>query len=102
MPKREVRVPRGTLGIFPDVDSAVVAARKSYEVWERTSLEVREKAVAAMREATLRNVRELAQYAVEETGLGRFEDKIKKNTLCATKTPGPEILRPIAYSGDHG
>src|SRR6185369_13819772 len=51
---------------------------------------------------TLAHVKELAQYAHEETGLGRFDDKIKKNTLVATKTPGPEILRPIAYSGDHG
>ena len=47
-------------------------------------------------------MRELAEYAVDETGLGRVEDKIKKNTLVATKTPGIEILRPITYSGDDG
>jgi acyl-CoA reductase-like NAD-dependent aldehyde dehydrogenase len=102
MKPREVRVPRAKEGIYPDVDSAVKAARRAFEVWERTPLEVRDKVVAAMRETTLRHVRELSQYAVEETGLGRVEDKIKKNTLCATKTPGPEILRPIAYTGDHG
>jgi acyl-CoA reductase-like NAD-dependent aldehyde dehydrogenase len=102
MPKREVRIPRATLGVYPDVDSAVKAGRKAYEQHERNSLETRDKVVAAMREVTLKHVRELAQYAVEETGLGRVEDKIKKNTLCATKTPGTEILRPIAYSGDRG
>src|SRR5262249_44591764 len=84
------------------VDSAVKAARKAFEAFESTSLETRERIVAAMRKTTLDHVRELAQYANEETGLGRVDDKIKKNTLCATKSPGPEILRPIAYSGDHG
>ena len=102
MPKREVRVPRGKNGIYQDVDSAVKAARKAFEQHERAPLEVREKIVAAMREVTLRHVKELAQHAHDETGLGRVEDKIRKNTLCATKTPGCEILRPISFSGDNG
>src|SRR5207245_2161995 len=83
-------------------DSAVKAARKAFEQHERSSLELRDKIVGAMREVTLRHVKELAQHAHDETGLGRVEDKVKKNTLCATKTPGVEILRPIASSGDHG
>jgi aldehyde dehydrogenase len=102
-PKRSGgRIPQARLGIFPDVDSAAKAARKAFEEFERSSLETRYRVVAAMRAVTLKHVRELAQYAVEETGLGRVEDKIVKNTLCAEKTPGPEILRPISYSGDHG
>src|SRR5579883_768630 len=100
--KSEPRIPRATNGIYPDVDSAVKAARKAFEQHERGSLDLRAKIVDAMRACTLKHVRELSQFAVEETGLGRVDDKIKKNTLCATKTPGPEILRPIAYSGDHG
>ena len=96
------RIPAGRLGLFPDVDSAAKAARKAFEEFERSSMETRHKVVAAMRAVTLKHVKELAQYAVEETGLGRVEDKITKNTLCAEKTPGPEILRPISYSGDHG
>jgi acyl-CoA reductase-like NAD-dependent aldehyde dehydrogenase len=58
--------------------------------------------VAAMRATTLKHCKELAEYAHAETGLGRVDDKIKKNTLVATKTPGTEILRPITYSGDNG
>jgi acyl-CoA reductase-like NAD-dependent aldehyde dehydrogenase len=96
------RIPAARLGIFPDVDSAAKAARKAFEEFEQGSLETRYKVIAAMRAITLKHVRELSQYAVEETGLGRFEDKIVKNTLCAEKTPGPEILRPTAFSGDHG
>jgi acyl-CoA reductase-like NAD-dependent aldehyde dehydrogenase len=47
-------------------------------------------------------VRQLAEFAVEETTFGRVEDKVNKNLLVAEKTPGLEILRPIAYTGDDG
>jgi acyl-CoA reductase-like NAD-dependent aldehyde dehydrogenase len=56
----------------------------------------------AMREVTMRHVRELSSYAHQETGLGRVEDKIRKNTLATEKTPGPERLEPIAFTGDRG
>ena len=58
--------------------------------------------VAGMRKAVLSNNDALSRYAVEETGLGRYEDKLAKNQLVAEKTPGTEILRPIAYTGDDG
>jgi acyl-CoA reductase-like NAD-dependent aldehyde dehydrogenase len=45
---------------------------------------------------------EISRLAVEETGLGRAADKVQKNLLVTNKTPGPEILRPEAWSGDHG
>jgi len=99
---KEARIPRAQHGLFPDIDTAVAAARKAFEQFESTPLSTRERIVAAMRKATLDNLRPLAEYAVAETGLGRVEDKLKKNELCATKTPGPEILRPIAFTGDHG
>src|SRR5438046_166021 len=72
------------------------------KVTKERPLEQRGRIVAAVREATLKHVRERAQFAVDATGLGRVDDKIKKNTLCAVKTPGVEILRPVAWSGDHG
>jgi acyl-CoA reductase-like NAD-dependent aldehyde dehydrogenase len=100
--RREVDVPRGRRGVFPDVDAAVRAARRAYEQNEASSLEARTRWVAAMREIARKHVGELARYAVEETGYGRVEDKIKKNLLCIEKTPGPELLRPVAFSGDHG
>src|SRR5436190_10248815 len=58
--------------------------------------------VEAMRKAVLANNEALSQYAVDETGLGRYEDKLSKNRLVAEKTPGPEILQTVAYTGDHG
>jgi acyl-CoA reductase-like NAD-dependent aldehyde dehydrogenase len=89
-------------GVFDDMDSAVAAAHKAYEVWGGTSVETRLKVVAAMRAETTKHVAELAQMAVTETKLGNVKDKIVKNQLCANKTPGPEILRPAAFSGDYG
>ena len=43
-----------------------------------------------MRETARKLAPALAKYAVEETGYGRFEDKLKKNLLCVDKTPGTE------------
>ncbi|GMW03709.1 MAG: hypothetical protein AMXMBFR84_48430 [Candidatus Hydrogenedentota bacterium] len=66
------------------------------------SLDIRYRIVDAMREAAKANVKELAVAAYKETGMGRAEDKIRKNLLVAVKTPGPEILEPRARTGDHG
>lgn len=96
------RIPRGTMGIYDDPDSAVQAARRGFQANERLPVAMRYKMVEAMRKVTKAHLRELAEYAVEESGLGRVEDKLVKNTLVADKTPGPEILRPVAYTGDDG
>jgi acyl-CoA reductase-like NAD-dependent aldehyde dehydrogenase len=98
----DVNIPRGTLGLFPDMDSAVGAARKAFDIYQNVPVGTREKMVAAMRKVALDNLRAISEYAVAETGYGRVSDKLKKNTLVATKTPGPEILRPIAFTGDYG
>ena len=95
-------IPRGTLGVYADADAAVKAARKGFEANERLPVQVRAKMIAAMRAVTLANNELLSRYAVEETGLGRYADKLNKNRLVAEKTPGVEILRPQAYTGDDG
>ncbi len=102
LPKPKSSIPRGTNGVYADADAAAKAARRAYEQNEKTSIAIRSKMVAAMRAAVLANNEDLSRYAVEETGLGRYEDKLAKNRLVAEKTPGCEILRPIAYTGDDG
>ncbi|MFZ5469448.1 MAG: aldehyde dehydrogenase family protein [Myxococcota bacterium] len=93
---------RGRNGVFDDLDSATSAATAAQEVWDKTPLETRDRVIEAMRETTRRHAEELARLAVEETKLGNVKDKIQKNLLCANKTPGTEILKPVAFSGDHG
>ncbi len=84
------------------MDDAVQAAWTSQRELIDGSLELRRKIVRAMRAAALENARLLAELAVEETGLGRVEDKVQKNILVAERTPGTEDLRPVAFTGDHG
>lgn len=89
-------------GIFDDMDSAVAAAQRAQEQWMRLPVEGREKVIEAMRQCTRDHVNELSSMAVAETKLGNVADKVKKNLLCANKTPGLEILRAQAVTGDYG
>lgn len=84
------------------VDQSVTHARNAFLQMEQRSLDLRFAIVAAMREAARAHVKELSVMAVEETGLGRAEDKVRKNLLVTVKTPGPEMLEARAKSGDHG
>ena len=99
---KKSNIPRGTNGVYGDADSAAKAARRAFEQNEKTPVATKVAMVAAMRKAVLANNEALSQYAVDETGLGRYEDKLAKNRLVAEKTPGPEILQTVAYTGDHG
>ncbi len=65
-------------------------------------LEGRHAIVEAMRAAMFREGERLAYMAWEETGIGRAEDKVVKNQLVTTKTPGPEDLEPHVVTGDDG
>ncbi len=89
-------------GAFPDVDAAVAAATEAFHQFQATTLEGRERVIAGIRQSMLTHAERLARAAQAETGLGRWEDKRVKNELVARKTPGPEVLRAEATSGDHG
>ena len=88
--------------VFDTVDEAAAAARAAFLDLNETPLETRNAMIAAVRRVVAESAEDLAQLAVRETGLGRVEDKIKKNHLVGSKTPGTEILTPSAGSGDHG
>ncbi len=92
----------GQDGIFADMDSAIAASETAFRALDALSLEVRARVVEAMREAVRSNAETLAQSAVQETRMGRVEDKVKKNLLVADKTPGIEDLKPLAWTGDRG
>lgn len=89
-------------GVFPTLDEAVRAARRAFDAFAGFPLQKREAMVARIRRELLPQVPLLARMAHEETGLGRVGDKERKNQLAIEKTPGPEILRPVAQSGDDG
>jgi len=94
--------PASPLGVHPDLDSAIRAAQEAFAAYDQVPLSTRHAIVAAIRETLAANYRVLSEVAVEETGLGRVEDKILKNRLVTEKTPGPEDLEPLTWTGDHG
>ncbi len=96
------RFPMGKNGLFDDIDRAIEAAFDAQQRLARAGLEVRERAIAAIRRMVNEHAEAFAMRAVEETGMGRVADKITKNKIAANNTPGTEILRPVAFSGDNG
>jgi aldehyde dehydrogenase len=89
-------------GIFTSIGEAVAAAGRAFRAYEAAGLEGRGRIIAAVRAAMLEHAERLAGMAQAETGLGRAADKVAKNRLVTTKTPGPEDLEPEAVTGDHG
>lgn len=91
-----------TYGCFNNIEEAIHAAGKALLEYKTIPIEQRKKIIAAIREICTENVEQIARLAVEDTGLGRYEDKLKKNELAINKTPGIEDLEPITFTGDNG
>ena len=92
----------GELGVFESIDEAVRAAAAAFCQFSEIGLEKRNVIIAAIRNAMREHGDALAREAYEETGLGRYQDKILKNQLVTEKTPGTEDLQPHAVTGDDG
>lgn len=90
------------MGVFDDMDRAVDAAHVAFAQYTGGTLELRNRVIEAIRSCGRRETETISRMAVEETGLGRYDHKLKKNSLVIEKSPGTEILRPIARSGDRG
>ena len=87
----------GEDGIFELVEDAIEAASKAQKEWvHRYKLKDRKRIIEAIR------VTSRAHVVHEETGMGRYEDKITKHMAVIDKTPGVECLVTDAISGDEG
>lgn len=84
------------------VDEAVASAKSAQKILSGMTLDQRDKLIYSMRRAGMDNVRYLSELAHKETGYGRLEDKVIKNTLALEKTPGIEDLSVTAMTGDYG
>lgn len=98
----DVQVPAGKDGVFQRVDDAVEAAGRAYKAWRAMDNARKADCIQAMRHVSLKHAQEMADFAHAETGLGRPEDKVRKNILQAKKTPGMEDLDSRVVTGDHG
>ena len=103
-PRVPVELPETSLGegLYATIDEAVQAAERAYQRYTMLGTAIRTTVISSIRASMLANAEHLAKLAHEETGLGRTEDKIRKNILVATRTPGPEDLEPLIETGDAG
>ncbi len=91
-----------TNGVFEDINSAIAASIEAQKAWMQTSREVKEKVIAALRQAMHQHAEEFARRALQETGMGRLQDKIFKHHNVADVTPGLEDLETRSWTGDKG
>jgi acyl-CoA reductase-like NAD-dependent aldehyde dehydrogenase len=70
---------KDTTAASQEIDTLCAKALKALEVYKTFSQEQVDKITKAMCEAGVANERSLAEFAVEETGIGKVEDKVIKN-----------------------
>ncbi len=92
----------GVDGVFSDINDAVAAAKVAQEEFMLISLKQRAEIIASIRARCTRNIEKFSRMAVEESGLGRYSDKLLKNRLAIEKTPGLEIITAETFTGDDG
>lgn len=89
-------------GIFSKVDSSVAAAIRAQKALVAMTLEQRGKIIEAIRKLSRDYAEDFSRRTLDETGMGRLEDKIQKHRVAADATPGIEDLEANSWTGDHG
>jgi acyl-CoA reductase-like NAD-dependent aldehyde dehydrogenase len=96
-------MPAGGLeGVYPDIDAAIAAAATAQKRLVDLPMERRAALISAMRQAATESAPVISRAAWQESGMGRYEDKLEKNLLVAERTPGTEALQAQAWTGDRG
>jgi len=91
------------LGVFKEVEVAISKAMCAQKALTLSyTKDDRERLINSIRKAALENKEILAKMILEETKMGRYEDKVLKHELAAKYTPGTEDLTTTAWSGDQG
>ena len=93
---------RKLIGIYDDMNEAIIAAAAGYKAVRAMSVEQREKIITEIRRLTREEAHIMAEIGVAETGMGRVDHKTAKHMLVANKTPGTEDIVSNAKTGDNG
>lgn len=89
-------------GVFKELEDAMSATSQAQAELAKLSIAKREELIQAMRKAGIDNAVPMARLAVEETRLGRVDDKVTKNINASKQTAGTEDIQPITFAGDEG
>src|SRR5699024_8946720 len=90
-------------GIFEDIEHAIDAAyHAQIDLIKNYQLKDRERMISSIRESVLAEKETLARLVLDETKIGKYEDKLAKLELTIQKTPGTEDLKTSSISGDDG
>ncbi len=92
----------GRFGQFTDVDQAVAAAKTAHRALVARSMAQRKLIMATIRGICVAQAEQLGQMEYEETQIGHLADKASKLVAVGQNPMGIEMLRPPAFSGDHG
>jgi len=98
----EVKSTSGNIGVFSNIEDAINAAETAFKEYIELPLDTRIKIIENIRKVCHEQNEIMSKMAHEETGYGRYEDKIAKNILGINKTPGVEDLKPEAFSDENG
>jgi propionaldehyde dehydrogenase len=91
------------LGVFETAREACAAATAAQKKLVREyTLEDRDRFIDNIRNKIMPNMEMLAKLEFEETGYGRYEDKIAKNTGAVMLSQGTEAIPQNMYASDKG
>ena len=98
-----IRASVGDYGVFERVEDAIDAAYEAQKKYlDQCTMQDRNRIIEAIRQVTREYAKEFARMIVEESQMGRYEDKIEKNLAVINSTPGTECLTTEAITGDAG
>ena len=89
-------------GVFATADQAVNASVQAQKTLVAGTLEMRKQVIETIRQTTRDHAESFSRMTIDETGMGRFDDKIQKHHLAADTTPGVEDVQSVSWTGDHG
>lgn len=93
----------GNYGIFDTVGECIEAAKQAqHALVKQYTLEDRDRFIASIRKVMMEQMDSFATLEFEETGYGRVEDKIAKNTGAVMLSQGTEALPKNVYASDKG
>lgn len=91
------------IGVFDTIEEACDAAEAAQKVLMKDyTTEQRQAMIENIKKRALERVEEICHSEVDETGYGRYEDKVEKNTGSFLWTPDTKDIPTQLYTGSKG